>query len=58
MVGFRADVLSVPGTVILPEAVSPEHAEAQYRQRALRQLERKAQQLGARVVMDPAPVPT
>lgn len=40
------------------EAVPPDHAEEQYRQRALQQLERKAQQFGARLIIDPVPAPT
>lgn len=35
-------------------AVPPEQATAQYRELALRQLERKAQKLGARLVLEPA----
>jgi transposase len=35
-------------------AVPPEQADAQYRERALRQLQRKAQQLGVKLLIEPA----
>lgn len=35
------------------QAVSPEQADTQLRERLLRQLQRKAQQLGARIVLEP-----
>lgn len=37
------------------EAVPPEQADEQYRQRVLKQLERKAHQFGARLIIDPLP---
>lgn len=37
------------------EAVPPEQADEHYRQRVLKQLERKAHQFGARLVVDPPP---
>lgn len=39
-------------------AVPPEQAESQYRERALRQLQRKARQLGVTLVLEPTPQPT
>ena len=35
-------------------AVPPEQADAQYRERALRQLQRKAQRLGVKLLIEPA----
>jgi transposase len=34
--------------------VPPEQADAQYRERAIRQLQRKAQQLGVKITLEPA----
>lgn len=40
------------------EAIPPEQADSQYRERAIRQLQRKAQQLGVTVVVEPIPQST
>jgi len=39
------------------DAVPPEQADAQYRERAIRQLQRKARQLGVTVIVEPIPQP-
>jgi transposase len=40
------------------EAITPEQENTHYRQQALRQLQRKARQLGVTVIVDPTPQPS